>query len=85
MPDFIYARGTFYPIAGSSDSVYLCDSEEAAFSFLKVDYSEVTHVDGLTICHQRNADGVAEKFRAWGQEWRLDWTRKKTHIISVPL
>ena len=45
--------------------MYFCDSEEAAYSFLKADFPEELHTDDVTVCHQAGDVAVAQKFRAW--------------------
>lgn len=65
MPDFIYARGTFYPITDEGERQYLCDTEDETLSFLIEDHPNQVEVDGVTIVHQAGDAFSPEKFREW--------------------
>lgn len=65
MPDFIYARGTFYAVTAEGERLWFCSDETDTFSFLKQDFPRRLMVDELTIVHQASDDRIEEKFRHW--------------------
>lgn len=65
MPNFIFLRGTFYPVVGEGERYYLCEAEDELLSILVVDHQAQTVVDGLAIVHQGNDTLITEKFREW--------------------
>jgi hypothetical protein len=65
MPDFIYARGTFYPITATGEREYFCDTDEETLSFLVADHPNTVEVDGVTIAHQAGDAFTRERFREW--------------------
>lgn len=65
MPDFIYARGTFYAVTDEGVRIWFCSDDVDTFSFLKEDYPARLTVDHLTIAHQETDQSVERKFREW--------------------
>lgn len=65
MPDFIFARGTFYAVTDEGIRLWFCSAATDTFSFLKEDYPCRMEVDGVTIAHQYLDAAVDQKFASW--------------------